>query len=172
VLQPDGGEPPPPAFRQNADGALTALFPLIHGWSGAEPLCDEAHTLALARIDDEERLQRLRELLGNAAGLIHLAAACREWTTYWPSTTSPLLLCSPLRLPRLCNLADTASGQILHLIASPGDLIVASSSELPIVMTGGGGLNLADGGAAFLEQVEAQRAPDAPIPSGMVVEIR
>jgi hypothetical protein len=172
VLEPTDGQPPPPSLRQDDDGALTALFPLIHGWSGAEPLSDEAHTVALARIEEDERRQRLGELLGNAAGLIHLAAGCRQWTVYWPSSTSPLLLCSPLRLPRLCNLADGGSRHVLHLTASPGDLIVAAASELSGTIAGSGGLNLADGGAAFLEQLEAQLAPDAAMPSGLVVEIR
>ena len=176
VFEPAGG-PASPAFRQDDDGTLTAVFPLIPGWSGAEPLCDDVHSVAVAHIDDDERFERLLELLGQAAGLIHLTGG-REWTAYWPSATSPLLLYSPLRLPRMCNLAGAASSQVLHLTATSGDLLVALSHELAIDPTGGvsrsggDGLTLGDGGAAFVEQVEAQRAAGGAMPSGMAVEIR
>jgi hypothetical protein len=171
ILHAEDGEPPPPAMTQDDTRAFTAVVPLMRGWSGADALCDEAHAVALARIDDEERFGRLSELLGHAAGMVYLAAGCKQWSAYWPSAASPLLLCSPLRLPRLCNLADAAAGQILHLTASPGDLVVAISHELPVV-PGAAALSLSDGGAAFLDQIDAQRAHGGAVPAGLVVEIR
>jgi hypothetical protein len=77
-------------------------------------------------------------------------------------------LCSPLRLPRVCNIADAASKNLLTLAASPGDLVVALARE-PNGSASYQGINLSDGGAAFLEQLEAGAALAMP---GLVVELR
>jgi hypothetical protein len=172
VLHTAGDDVPAPALVEDDGRAFTAVVPLVAGWSGAEALCAEAHALALARIDDDERFTRMSELLGHAAGMIHLVAGCAQWAAYWPAPACPLRLCSPLRLPRLCSLADAAAGQILHMTASPGDLVVALSHELPVAGAAGAEPSLTDGGAAFLDQLEARFAPTGEIPAGLVVEIR
>jgi hypothetical protein len=154
------GELPAPVVRRDAGNALTAVIPFEAGWSGAEELADDVDMIAQARIEEEECYRRLHELLGNAAGMIHLSAQCRSWVVYWPSTRSPLLLCSPMRLPRCCNIADAASRHILTLAASPGDLVIASPRE---VEQG----HVTDGGGAFLDQVETTLM--SPV---LVVELR
>lgn len=152
-----------PAWRRDGT-TLTVVFPLQSGWSGARELCDDADLIAQAQIDEEERHRRLREVLGNAAGMIHLTSECRQWVTYWPSTRSALLLCSPVRLPRICNIADGVSKQISTLSVSAGDLLVAMSTgpSSPDMVP------VADGGGAFVEYVEAS-VPPSPV---LVVEVR
>jgi hypothetical protein len=161
---------PPPAVRRDAGGALTVVFALERGWSGAEDLCDDVDLIAHARIDDDERHRRLREILGSAAGMIHLATECRQWVAYWPVVTSPLLICSQMRLPRICNVADAASRSLLTLAASPGDLVIALARE-PVggASTNYSDLNVGDGGAAFVEHAEATARLCGP---GFVVELR
>jgi hypothetical protein len=165
VIGAKAGKLSPPAIRRDNGSGLTAVFPLEPGWSGAEELCDDADLIAQARIDDDERSRRLREILGNAAGMIHLAARCRQWIAYWPTTRSPLVLCSPLRLPRICNVAEAASRQVLTLGASPGDLMIALAREDAELAQ----LNVTDGGAAVMEQLEARGRLAEP---GMLVELR
>ena len=160
---------PAPAVRHDPSGGLTAVFALEPGWSGAEDLCLDVDLIAQARIDEDERYRRLREILGSAAGAIHLAPDCRQWVAYWPSTRSPLLLCSPLRLPRVCNITEAASKNLLTLVASPGDLVVALAREPAGGPASYAGVNLADGGAAFLEELEAASSATMP---GLVVELR
>jgi hypothetical protein len=152
-----------PAVRRDPTG-VTAVFPLEPGWSGAHELCEEVDLIAQARVDEEERLRRLRELLGNAAGMIHLDAVGRAWVAYWPTTRCPLLLCSPMRLPRVCNIAEAASRHLLALGASPGDLVIAMSNPLP----GWSDAHVGDGGPAFIEHLES-RGETTP---GLVMELR
>ena len=160
-----------PALRQDPSGAVTAVFPFDPGWSGAEPLSVEAHRHASsqARLDSEERSILLRELFGRVAGMVHLSSDAREWSIYWPSSIYPLLLCSTQRLPSLCNLADQADTQVLHLSASPGDVVVGLSSPVALqhdLLAGG------DGGAAFLEALELAAPERSQPPHGIVVEVR
>lgn len=160
-----------PALRQDPSGAVTAVFPFDPGWSGAEPLSIEAHRLAIvqARLDSEERGILLRELFGRVAGMVHLSSDGREWTIYWPSSIYPLMLCSAQRLPSVCNLADQADTQVLNLAASPGDVVVGLSSPVPLqhdLLAGG------DGGAAFLEMIEAAAPERSQPPHGIVLEVR
>jgi hypothetical protein len=158
-----------PALHQDAGGAVTAVFPFDAGWSGAEPLAIEAHQIAHAatHIDDEERQVRLRDLFGSVAGMVHLSRDTREWTLYWPSSVYPVLLCSVQRLPAVCDLAAQADAQVLHLAASPGDVVVALSTSIPLANRG---QVAGDGGAAFLDELES--ASDRRPPSGVIVEIR
>jgi hypothetical protein len=158
-----------PALHQDSSGAVTAVFPFDVGWSGAEPLSVEAHQIAStgANLDDEERQLRLRELFGSVAGMVHLSRDTREWTLYWPSSVYPVLLCSVQRLPAVCDLAAQADAQVLHLAASPGDVVVALSTSIPLANRG---QVAGDGGAAFLDELES--ASDRRPPSGVIVEIR
>lgn len=160
-----------PALHQDASGAVTAVFPFNPGWSGAEPLSLEAHEIAYAggALDDEERRIRLRELLGSVAGMVHLSRDTLEWTVYWPSSVYPILLCSVHRLPTVCNLASQADSHVLHLAASPGDVMVGLASPVAVHHRG---LAMGDGGAAFLDELEAAAAERRGVPSGVVVEIR
>jgi hypothetical protein len=160
-----------PALHQDRGGAVTAVFPFNPGWSGAEPLSVEAHQIAHAgpHLDDEDRQVRLRELLGSVAGMVHLSSDALEWTLYWPSSIYPVLLCSVHRLPAVCNLAAQADAQVLHLAASPGDVVIGLSSPVPLHHRG---LAAGDGGAAFLEDLEAATADRRSLPSGVIVEIR
>jgi hypothetical protein len=160
------GELPTPVLRRDAGNALTAVIPLEPGWSGAEELSDDVDLIAQARIEDEERHRRLHEILGHAAGMIHLSAQCRSWVVYWPTTRSPLLLCSPMRLPRMCNIAEAASKHILTLAASPGDLVIALPREAEPNLAS---LHVTDGGAAFVEQAEGLATLPSPV---LVVELR
>jgi hypothetical protein len=159
------------ALYPDGRGAMTAVFPFNTGWSGAEPLAIEAHEIADAgnRLDDEERQIRLRELFGSAAGMVHLSRDTREWTLYWPSASHPLLLCSVQRLPAVCDLAAQADAQVLHLAASPGDVVVGLASPIAIRHRG---TAAGDGGAAFLDDLEAAAADRRAIPAGIIVEIR
>lgn len=158
-----------PALYPDGRGAVTAVFPFDAGWSGAQPLAIEAHELANARLDDEERQIRLRELFGSVAGMVHLSRDAREWTLYWPSAIYPLLLCSIQRLPAVCDLAVQADAQVLHLAASPGDVVVglATPAALRHRTTAAD-----DGGAAFLEDLELAAAERRAMPAGIIVEIR
>jgi hypothetical protein len=160
-----------PALHQDSSGAVTAVFPFDVGWSGAEPLSVEAHQIAStgANLDDEERQLRLRELFGSVAGMVHLSQHTPEWTLYWPSSVFPLLLCSVHRLPAVCNLAAQADSQVLHLAASPGDVVVGLSSPVPLQHRG---LAAGDGGAAFLEDLESAATGRSAVPAGIIVEIR
>jgi hypothetical protein len=160
-----------PALHQDRSGATTAVFPFNPGWSGAEPLSAEAHQIAYAgtKLDDEERQIRLRDLFGNVAGLVHLSRDRLEWTLYWPSSTCPVLLCSAHRLPSVCNLAADADSKLVHLAASPGDVVVGLSSPASLQHRG---LSASDGGAAFLEELENGASDPRALPAGMIVEIR
>ncbi|HEY0479655.1 MAG TPA: hypothetical protein VGD37_19180 [Kofleriaceae bacterium] len=160
-----------PALHQDDDGAVTAVFPFNPDWSGAEPLSVEAHQIACAsvKIDDEERQIRLRELFGSVAGMVHLSRDTLEWTLYWPSSAYPVLLCSVHRLPAVCNLAAQADAQVLHLAASPGDAVIGLSSSPALRHRGP---VAGDGGAAFLDELEATAADRRSVPSGVIVEIR
>lgn len=159
-----------PALHEDGTGAVTAVFPFDPGWSGAEPLSADAHQIAHieAKLDDEERRRQLRELFGSAAGMVHLSRDAAEWTLYWPSAVYPLLLCSSHRLPTVCDLAAQADAHVLHLAASPGDVVIglASPVELPPR-----GLASGDGGAAFLDELETS-ADRRAVPTGIIVEIR
>jgi hypothetical protein len=160
-----------PAVHQDPRGAVTAVFPFDAGWSGAEPLAVEAHQIVglATRLDHEERQIRLRELFGTVAGMVHLSGHTPEWTLYWPSSVFPLLLCSVDRLPAVCNLAAQADAQVLHLAATPGDVVVGLSSALPLPQRG---LAAGDGGAAFLEDLERAAADRRTPAAGVIVEIR
>jgi hypothetical protein len=160
-----------PALHEDAGGAVTAVFPFDAGWSGAEPLAVEAHQIAHAgtRVDHEERQLRLRELFGSVAGMVHLSRDTLEWTLYWPSSIYPVLLCSVHRLPAVCNLAAQADTQVLHLAASPGDVVVGLTAPVPLHHRG---LAAGDGGAAFLDDLERAATDRRAVPSGVVVEIR
>lgn len=160
-----------PALHQDLGGAVTAVFPFDAGWSGAAPLALEAHEIAHAGagLDDEDRQVRLRELFGSVAGMIHLSRDTLEWTLYWPSSVYPVLLCSAHRLPAVCNLAAQADAQVLHLTASPGDVVVGLAAPVPLHHRG---LAAGDGGAAFLEDLERAAADLRAVPAGIVVEIR
>ena len=159
-----------PALHHDEAGAVTAVIPFEAGWSGAEPLSVEAHRAACVQLDSDERRQVLRELFGSAAGMVHLSAGAREWTVYWPSATSSLLLCSPARLPSVYNLGDPADSQVLHLAASPGDVMIGLPSIL-LDRSRPDGLAVADGGAAILERIEELNDVRA-MAGGVVVEIR
>lgn len=158
-----------PALYPDTGGAVTAVFPFDPGWSGAEPLAAEAHQVADARLDDEERQIRLRELFGSVAGMVHLSRDAREWTLYWPSAIYPLLLCSIQRLPAVCDLAAQADAQVLHLAASPGDVVVGLATPVALRHRG---TAADDGGAAFLDDLEAAVADRRAMPAGVIVEIR
>jgi hypothetical protein len=160
-----------PAVVQDGGGAVTAVVPFNPGWSGAEPLSVEAHQIACAgtTLDDEERQLRLRELFGSVAGMVHLSRDSQAWTLYWPSSVHPVLLCSVHRLPAVCNLAAQADAQVLHLAASPGDVVVGLSSKLQLQH---GALAASDGGAALLDELDNGGADPRPAPSGIIVEIR
>jgi hypothetical protein len=159
-----------PALHCDASGAMTAVFPFNPGWSGAEPLSVDAHQIATAgkRLDDEERQVRLRELFGSVAGMVHLSRDTLEWTLYWPSAIHPVLLCSVHRLPAVCNLAAQADAQVLHLAASPGDVVVGLGAQVPLQR----GSTAGEGGAALLDELEAQAADRSALPAGIIVEIR
>jgi hypothetical protein len=159
-----------PALYHDSSGAVTAVFPFNPGWSGAEPLSIEAHQVAYAgtNLDEEERQIRLRELFGSVAGMVHLSRDTLEWTLYWPSSINPILLCSVQRLPAVCNLAAQADAQVLHLAASPGDVVIGLAAPVPLYH---GGLAAGDGGAAFLEELETAADRHA-LPAGIIVEIR
>ena len=165
-----GSAPQTPALHQDASGAVTAVFPFNPAWSGAEPLSIEAHQLACAgkSLDDEERQLRLRELFGSVAGMVHLSRDTAEWTLYWPSSVYPVLLCSVHRLPAVCNLAAQADAQVVHLAASPGDVIVGLSSKIQVQHSA---LAASDGGAALLDDLEAA-ADKRSLAGGLIVEIR
>ena len=160
-----------PALHQDTGGAVTAVFPFDPGWSGAEPLAVEAHRIASTGVycDDEDRQIRLRELFGSVAGMVHLSRDTPEWTLYWPSSVYPVLLCSIHRLPAVCDLAAEADSQVLHLAASPGDVVVGLSSPMRLRHQG---LAAGDGGAAFLEHLEDAMADQGTMPAGIMVEIR
>jgi hypothetical protein len=160
-----------PALYPDGAGAVTAVFPLDAGWSGAEPLAAEAHEIANAggRLDDEERQIRLRELLGSAAGMVHLSRDAREWTLYWPSSIYPLLLCSIQRLPAVCDLAACADARVLHLTASPGDIVVGLATPVALRHRT---TAADDGGAALLDDLETAVADRRAMPAGLIVEIR
>lgn len=158
-----------PALYPDGRGAVTAVFPFDPGWSGADPLAAEAHEIANARLDDEERQVRLRELFGTVAGMVHLSRDAREWTLYWPSAIYPLLLCSIQRLPAVCDLAVQADAQVLHLAASPGDVVVGLVTPVALRHRG---TAADDGGAAFLDDLEAAAADRRAMPAGVIVEIR
>jgi hypothetical protein len=160
-----------PVLLQDSGGAVTAVFPFNPGWSGAEPLSVEAHQIVCAgnSIDDEERQLRLRELFGTVAGMVHLSRDAQQWTLYWPSSVYPVLLCSVHRLPAVCNLAAQADAQVVHLAASPGDVIVGLSSKIQLQQ---GALAASDGGAALLDDLEDAGANHRPAPAGIIVEIR
>ena len=160
-----------PGIHHDDTGAVTAVFPFDGGWSGAEMLSAEAHQVAYVDLDEDEQRRQMRELFGSAAGMVHLTSGAREWRVYWPSSTSSLLLCSPARLPAVCNLGDPADTRVLHLAASPGDVIVGLSPGLPSGALAHRGLAVADGGAAFLDDVEASGEGRSAL-SGMVVEVR
>lgn len=169
MFGPAGGQAP--ALYPDGAGALTLVFPFDPGWSGAEPLAAEAHEIANAgaRLDDEERQIRLRELFGSAAGMVHLSRDAQEWTLYWPSSTYPLLLCSIQRLPAMCDLAAQADTQVLHLAASPGDVVVGLAARVALRHRP---TPADDGGAAFLDDLEAAAADRRAMPAGIIVEIR
>ncbi len=160
-----------PALHQDTSGALTAVFPFNPGWSGAAPLSVEAHQIAYAgaNLDDEERQLRLRDLFGSVAGMVHLSRDTLEWTLYWPSSVYPVLLCSVHRLPAVCNLAAQADSRVLHLAASPGDVVVGLASPALLQHRG---LTAGDGGAAILEELENAAADRRSVPAGVLVEIR
>lgn len=158
-----------PALYPDGRGAVTAVFPFDPGWSGAEPLAAEAQEIANATLDDEERQIRLRELFGSVAGMVHLSRDAREWTLYWPSAIYPLLLCSIQRLPAVCDLAAQADAQVLHLAASPGDVVVGLATPVAVRHRG---TAADDGGAAFLDDLEAAAADRRTMPVGVIVEIR
>lgn len=160
-----------PALHRDTSGALTAVFPFNPGWSGADPLSLEAHRIADAgaNLDQEERQRRLRELFGSVAGMVHLSRDMREWTLYWPSARFPVLLCSVDRLPAVCNLAAQADAQVLHLAASPGDIVIGLSSPTSLLPRG---FVAGDGGAAFLEELERSASERHEVPVGVIVEIR
>jgi len=160
-----------PSLHHDASGGVTAVFPFNAGWSGAEPLSLEAHQVVTAgkQLDDEERQFRLRELFGSVAGMVHLARDTREWTLYWPSSIHPVLLCSVHRLPAVCNLAAQADSQVLHLAASPGDVVVGMSSPTPIQHRR---FAAGDGGAALLDDLETAAADRRAMPAGVILEIR
>jgi hypothetical protein len=158
-----------PGLHHDGGGALTAVFPFNPGWSGAEPLSAEAHQIATAgkQLDDEDRQVQLRELFGSVAGMVHLSRDTREWTLYWPSVVHPVLLCSVHRLPAVCNLASQADARVLHLAASPGDVVVGLAS--PALSRG---LSASDGGAALLDGLEAAAGDRRGMPAGVILEIR
>ncbi|MEO7733092.1 MAG: hypothetical protein ABIY55_19170 [Kofleriaceae bacterium] len=158
-------------LHQDDHGAVTAVFPFDPGWSGAEPLSVEAHEIAHAgaHLDDEERQIQLRELFGSVAGMVHLSRDTLEWTVYWPSSVYPVLLCSVDRLPTVCNLAAQADSRVVHLAASAGDVIVGLSTPIALAHRG---LAVGDGGAAFLDDLEATARDRQSMPAGIIVEIR
>jgi hypothetical protein len=169
MFGPTGGQAP--AMYPDGAGAVTVVFPFDPGWSGAEPLATEAHQIANAgtRLDDEERQIRLRELFGSAAGMVHLSRDAQEWTLYWPSSNYSLLLCSIQRLPAACDLAVQADAQVLHLAASPGDVVVGLATRVALRHRA---TAADDGGAAFLDELETAVADRRAIPAGLIVEIR
>jgi hypothetical protein len=130
-----------------------------------------AHRIAHAgaNLSAAERERGLRELFGTVAGMVHLSHDTLEWTLYWPSSIYPVLLCSVQRLPAVCNLAAQADAQVLHLAASPGDVVVGLSAPVPLHR---GGLAAGDGGAAFLEDLEREPVDRGALPAGIIVEIR
>jgi len=160
-----------PALYLDGRGGATAVFPFDPGWSGAEPLASEAHEIANAgaRLDDEERQIRLRELFGSVAGMVHLSRDAREWMLYWPSAIYPLLLCSFQRLPAVCDLAAQADAQVLHLAASPGDVVIGLATPVALRHRA---TAADDGGAAFLDDLETAAADRRAMPAGVIVEIR
>ncbi|HSS01076.1 MAG TPA: hypothetical protein VLM79_28660, partial [Kofleriaceae bacterium] len=93
----------------------------------------------------------------------------QEWTLYWPSSVHPVLLCSVHRLPAVCNLASQADAQVLHLAASPGDVIVGLSSKMQLQH---GALAASEGGAALLDDLENSGVDPRPTPGGIIVEVR
>ncbi|HET7500289.1 MAG TPA: hypothetical protein VFK02_04775 [Kofleriaceae bacterium] len=166
-----GSAAPAPVLLQDPGGAVTAVFPFDPGWSGAEPLSVEAHQIVAAgkHLDEEERQIRLRELFGSVAGMVHLSRDAREWTLYWPSPAHPVLLCSVQRLPAMCNLAAHADAQIVHLAASPGDVVLGLTSRTALPERP---FPAGDGGAALLDELEAHAGGDRAGPAGVIVEIR
>jgi len=102
------------------------------------------------------------------AGMVHLSRDAQQWTLYWPSSVYPVLLCSVHRLPAVCNLAAQADAQVVHLAASPGDVVVGLSSPVHLQH---GALAAADGGAALLDDLEAA-ADKRSLAGGLIVEIR
>lgn len=159
------------ALHRDRGGAVTGVFPLAAGWSGAAALAVEAHRIVASHLrrDDEEQHVALRELFGSAAGMVQLSADASEWTVYWPSSSCPLVLCSVQRLPEECDLATHADTRVLRLAASPGDAMVALSSTAALARCAP---SASAGGAAFLDELEATAASLSPPPTALIVEVR
>jgi hypothetical protein len=79
---------------------------------------------------DARRSSLLREALGTDVQLVHLAPGGGTWLVHWTHNSTPLWLCSSLRMPARWSVsaALAASGApFVRLSAFPGDLMISTS---------------------------------------------
>lgn len=122
-----------PALQDHiANGVTIALPGPAVAQVGLRELAQIAQCLQIE--DDREAGGKLLKVMGPGLGVLHLSTARDRWRIYWPDTSWPLWLCSPLRLPQWAPLTAVfeVKNEVLHSFdAHSGDLLAAMTA-LPL----------------------------------------
>lgn len=128
---------------------------------------------------DEAKVDGLREVVPAGHGVMHLSPSAGEWLFYWPSSTHPLALMSPLRLPpRFLFEQQLREGSpLLRIAAASGDVAVGMSREVlaqdgrDVLEGGAAGAAMETGGAALLRAMDATLRESPEAMSAAIVEV-
>jgi hypothetical protein len=188
--QPESSGPLPPALLEEGRG-LTVLVP-APGAPSPPPLqvgerCTRAADIVLGGGDAETLGGRLREALGDSAGLLFLSARGDEWLVYWPAVAWRVWLYSTQRLPSWWDLGSTAAGggaRCLRLSACSGDVVLmlpvsaspwaqqAARPGQPGQVPGDLTDAAVDGGPALLEIIAARWRGQRESACALILEVR
>jgi hypothetical protein len=176
----------PPALLEEGRG-LVVLVPLTGG-AAADAARNQQVTAAADIVfsggDAEAAAARLRALLGDGAGLVHVSARGDEWWCHWPASAGRLWLFSPQRLPPCWDLGAAAGAHGVRLPASAGDAVLILPPGSAEGVTGAAQPGQAgaapgdlveaaiDGGPALLDAVEARWRERVDPACALVVEVR
>jgi hypothetical protein len=162
----------------HAENALTVLLPLSTEIARDDADVERVFELVGSCDGDQWSDAKLRDALQERAGLLHLTRRAKDWLVYWPTSTAPLWLFSPLRLP---NLSEWGPGhpetsKVHRIAAFHGDLAVALSGEVSALTAERRGPSLrslmADGGPVVLHHLAGLLRSSSDPVAGVVAEVR
>jgi hypothetical protein len=168
-----------PQVRQRFGEGVTVFLP-SSGVPLSEAQTAEASDVLRQEMTVAERETRLTQLLGEQSGVLHVSSAADEILLYWPESSWPLWLLSPLRLPQRWDVATSMAARqsrLTRMAAAGGDLVLAVAlAPEAIAARRTFEINLAaaitDGGPALLDVLE-QRLRDSPARvSAVLLEVR